>query len=100
MLCVVDNNETELQRYLRIPLVPHSTKEGKFNVVRFWAIHGGEFPTLKKAAKDYLATPATSSTVERMFNGGQDQIGIRRYRSSSKSLRELMGVRESVKNKR
>ena len=94
---IADANETDLKRYIRTPLISHNNREGKFKVVAYWGTHGDEFPSLKRAAKDYLATPATTSSVERMFNSGRDQIGIRRYRLSAECLRELMVMQESAK---
>jgi hypothetical protein len=39
---------------------------------------------------NYLALPTSSACVERLFNRGRDQIGIRRYRLSGDTLEHLM----------
>jgi hAT family C-terminal dimerisation region len=41
-------------------------------------------------AKDYLSIPGTSVTVERVFSGGRDILGIRRYSLGPETFRTLM----------
>jgi hypothetical protein len=44
-------------------------------------------------AKDYLAIPATSAPVERIFSGGTDLIEQRRCSLKGKTIQECMCLR-------
>jgi len=41
-------------------------------------------------ARDYLAIPGASVSVERIFNGGRDVLGIRRWSLGAGTFRVLM----------
>ena len=40
-------------------------------------------------AKDYVAIPGASVAVERIFSGGRDTLGIRRFRLGPTTIRVL-----------
>ena len=42
----------------------------KTNVIEWWRRHRSVFPNLSKMARQYLAMPATSAGVERLFSAG------------------------------
>jgi hypothetical protein len=54
----------ELERYFAMPSVPFNT-----DVLAWWKAHGNSFPAnLEKMARQFLAHPATSASVERLFS--------------------------------
>jgi hypothetical protein len=52
----------------------HQFNEGKLdvkaNILMWWKVHAVRFPYLSRLARRYLAMPATSASVERLFSGG------------------------------
>jgi hAT family C-terminal dimerisation region len=56
--------EDELNAYMHVQQV--STK---VDPLLWWKQHQGEFPRLARMARQYLAVPATSASVERVFSG-------------------------------
>jgi hypothetical protein len=52
-----------------------------------------QYPLLSKMAKDFLAIPATSAPVERIFSGGTDLIEQRRCSLKGKTIQECMCLR-------
>lgn len=48
------------------------------DILEWWKYHAGEYPTLARIARDYLAIPATSVPCERVFSGGADLITKKR----------------------
>lgn len=55
--------EEEFQSYLRVPAI-----DAEDNVLKWWQQHEGRFPRLAKMARQYLAVPASSASVERLFS--------------------------------
>ncbi|KAK9475625.1 hypothetical protein V1514DRAFT_320162 [Lipomyces japonicus] len=49
------------------------------------------------AARDYLAIPAAELSIERLFSGGRDLIGVRRYNLNGDTMRKLILLGESFK---
>jgi hypothetical protein len=45
---------------------------------------------MAKAARDYLAIPASEVAVERLFSAGRDLLGIRRHSMKADTMRMLM----------
>jgi len=71
----------ELTRYLNFEAPPMEIQEGEegkndeplahevlLNPLLWWKKHATEFPTIARMARDYLAIPATSVSVERVFS--------------------------------
>ena len=56
-------NEKEIERYLREPLVKQEE-----NCLQWWSRSAHNFPALSKFAKRYLCIPATSVPAERVFS--------------------------------
>ena len=65
--------ETELDIYLNTPIVHHKT-----DVLQWWRLHEQDFPHLARMARDFLAIPATSIPVERVFSSGKDIVRAKR----------------------
>ena len=53
-------------------------------------MHELQYPHLTKMAKDYLAIPASSVPVERIFSGDADLITQTRCRLSANTIRYCM----------
>lgn len=49
------------------------------NPLEWWATIGGRFPKLQRAAKDYMAVPATSAPAERAFSKGRQTVSEFRH---------------------
>ena len=48
-------------------------------VLKWWQANESQYPIMAKAAQDLLAVPGSEVDVERLFCGGRDLLGIRRY---------------------
>ena len=57
----------ELDSYLATPVASQET-----DVLQWWKARSRDYPHLASMARDYLAAPATSAPVERVFSGGTD----------------------------
>ena len=60
----------------------------------FWKVHAGEFPRLAQLAKIYLAIPASSGSVERLFSIAGAVQRARRARLQWKTIKNLLCYRE------
>ena len=59
----------ELDAYLGLPQAPHIDKSGEeCDILNWWKIHAHMFPNLSKMVRQYLAMPASSAGVERLFS--------------------------------
>jgi hypothetical protein len=58
-------------------------------VLEWWKVHKLEFPLMAQAARDHLAIPASEVDVERLFCGGRDLLGLRRYNLKGETMRIL-----------
>ena len=75
----------ELEEYLAVPLVVVDT-----DVLQWWKANAATHPCLAAMARDYLAIPATSAPVERVFSGGTDLVQPKRGSLSEDSIRACM----------
>ena len=55
----------ELEEYLATPDVTHIDD---FDLHKYWKVKESTWPALSKMAKQYLAAPASSAGVERVFS--------------------------------
>ena len=59
----------ELDAYIGLPQVNHVDRNGEeVDVLLWWKEHAHMFPNLSKMARQYLAMPASSAGVERLFS--------------------------------
>ena len=58
----------EVEAYLSMPQVSHVSKGVEFNLLDWWKKHAHMFPNLSRMARQFLALPACSSGVERLFS--------------------------------
>ncbi|CAB4437317.1 unnamed protein product [Rhizophagus irregularis] len=54
----------ELEAYLNEPPANFD-----MDILAFWKVHENKFPNLSKVARDFLAIPGTSVSVEQVFSG-------------------------------
>lgn len=59
----------------------------------FWRLHAKKLPLLARVARKYLAIPASSAAVERMFSYTGNRVGKNFTRMSDEMLLNLMLVR-------
>jgi len=67
----VVQRESELQRYLKSPLMVLWGKiaNNEFDVLAWWKANQGEYPILSRIAVDLYSIPSMSAEVERVFSG-------------------------------
>jgi hypothetical protein len=94
------DKRSDIERYLEDPCIkPRS--DTKFDLMEWWRDVGSrEYPSLAQVARLFLGIPSASSCVERLFNTGRDQIGVRRHRLSTESMEALMIVQHTLHRKR
>ena len=52
---------------------------------------------MAKVAQYHLAIPAIEVDIERLFNGGRDVLGIRRFSMKGKTLGPLIRPKDAVR---
>jgi hypothetical protein len=67
--------------------------------LNWWAASEFLFPLIAKVARDILAVPASEVDVERLFCGGRDLLGIRRYALSGETMRILTLLKAFVERR-
>ena len=89
-LGVIDRNgpDSEVNNYLSSPCLPEDS-----DALEFWKTNETTFPTLAKIASIYLALPASSSTVERIFSIAGKIFRPERCSLSDKLFKDLMFIR-------
>jgi len=76
----------ELEAYLRAPPVLKTECP-----LKWWREIGCKaYPNLAKAARDYLAVPATTCTSERAFSEGRQVVDFTRHQLSDKMIQANM----------
>ena len=58
-------------------------------VLKWYLTNAFQSPQIAKAARALLTVPSTEVDVERLFCGGRDLLGIRRYRLTGQTMRIL-----------
>ena len=80
---------SDLDAYLTSGIV--TGQSGSMNwVLTWWRDHQVEYKNMASVARAVLAIPCGSVSVERLFNGGKDMIGLRRYSLRGETFRILM----------
>jgi hypothetical protein len=60
----------------------------------WWKAHEKVFPTLSRMAKDYLAIPASSTSVERLFSSSGSVCTNERGRLNETSIQALTSLKQ------
>jgi hypothetical protein len=58
-------------------------------VLKWWKANAFQYPLMATAARDLLAVPGSEVDVERLFCGGRDLLGIRRFGLKGETMRIL-----------
>lgn len=82
--------KTEVSSYLSAPLLDR-TKDP----LAYWTSNEAQYPHLARLAAKYLAVPASSAPVERLFSIGGMTFRPDRCRLSDKVFQELMFIRSN-----
>lgn len=81
----------DVESYYISPVINTHVKTNDFNwILVWWRENQTAYPRMAKVARDYLAIPASSVSIERLFNVGRDVIGIRRHSMNSNTFRMLL----------
>ena len=73
----------EVDTYLALPQMSWVTTDGE-DILAWWKKHSGMFPNLSKMARQFLALPASTGRVERLFSAAG-----RMHDSFRKSTKEV-----------
>lgn len=102
----VTDVQSDIERYLTDkPFVPKQRSSEAhvkpFNIMDWWRdIGSAEYPKLAKVVRQFLSVPSSSACVERIFNAGKDQYGLRRHRLAATRLQKLMVLQRSQRDMR
>ena len=58
-------------------------------MLKWWDANAFYYPLMAAAARALLAIPGSEVDVERLFSGGRDLLGIRRYALRGETMRVL-----------
>ncbi len=83
----VDTKEAEV--YLSLPQLDNNTLRDE-DVLDWWKIHQTMFPNLSRMARQFLALPASSAGVERLFSRSGEMHGDKRKRLKEETLQSLL----------
>ena len=87
----------ELDAYLVLPQAHHVTKSGEdFSILSWWKEHSHMFPNLSKMARQYLALPASSAGVERLFSAAGRMNSSFRKSTTEESLEVQLVVYQNT----
>jgi hypothetical protein len=68
-------------------------------VLNWWRANATQFPMMAKAAHALLAVPGSEVDIERLFYGGRDLLGIRRYSLKGETMRILTTLKAHFERK-
>ena len=83
----------EVHTYLSLPQSPHSSPSGvEFDLLEWWKTHAHMFPNLSRMARQYLALPASSAGVERLFSAAGRMHDAFRKNTKESTLEQQLTV--------
>jgi hypothetical protein len=68
----------------------------KANILMWWKKHAVRFPYLSRLARRYLAMPATSASVERLFSLAGQVVTAKRARLDPTTVTLLVFLHEAI----
>ena len=87
----------ELDAYLGMPQVAHVDKSGEVcDILDWWKTHAHMFPNLSKMSRQYLALPASSAGVERLFSAAGRMHSSFRKNSTESSIEMQLVVYQNA----
>ncbi len=87
-------NAKEAELYISMPQVDFSALRDD-EVLEWWKSHQSMFPYLSRMARQFLALPASSAGVERLFSRSGETHGDKRKRLKEETLASLMYVNKN-----
>ena len=87
-----ESQETEISKFMK-----EDPAEDNQSVLQYWSARSTKYPILSKLAKKFLAIPASSSGVERIFSIAGSLARARRARLQPKTLENVIFLRQSRK---
>jgi len=88
---LVEADTKEAEVYLSLPQMDLSALRDE-DVLDWWKIYQTKFPNLSKMARQFLALPASSARVERLFSRSGEMHGDKRKRLKKETLQSLLFV--------
>lgn len=85
----LDSAKSEIEQYLSEPLSPPTTCP-----IKFWEGNSSRFKTIAMIARKYLAIPATSAEVERIFSISGWLARSRRSSITPDNVARLLMIRD------
>ena len=82
----------EVDVYLALPEV----KDKQFDLLAWWKLHAHMFPNLAKMARQFLALPATSAGIERLFSAAGIIHGDTRKSTKEEKIEDLLFVKQNI----
>lgn len=85
----------DIEKYFNSPL--EKISDGDLTeheqLLMWWKNHEQDYPRMAKAARDFLAVPASSVPCERLFSQGRDVLSLRRQSLAPEIIREIMTLK-------
>ncbi|EED20863.1 conserved hypothetical protein [Talaromyces stipitatus ATCC 10500] len=75
-------SKSDIDQYFDTPTIStgFDPNQSQTEFIRnWWKANKLKFPCMAKVAQDHLTIPAAEVDIERLFNGGRDILGIRRF---------------------
>jgi hypothetical protein len=92
--------ESDIDKYFDTPTISTgfdiSQSQSEF-IRNWWKANMLEYSCMAKVAQDHLAIPAAEVDIERLFNGGRDVLGIRRFSMKGKTLGTLLRLKDAAR---
>ena len=85
----IDPRKEEVEKYLSLPQVDQSRD---FDLLAWWKLHHHMFPHLANMARQYLACPASSAGVERLFSEAGDTHSAKRKNLKEETMMQLLFI--------
>lgn len=85
-----DPRREEVMKYLALPQVQ---ADEDFDLLEWWRAHESFFPNLAKMARQFLALPASSAGVERLFSAAGEMHDKKRKRTSEMTLSHMLNIK-------
>jgi len=85
------NTDREYMEYLRENLLEPSACP-----LKWWNTIGGKFPTLRLMARDYLGTPSSQASSERLFSDAENTVTDSRCNLDREHVEELCFLHDNL----
>lgn len=83
----------EVEKYMALPQVKGDMD---FDVLLWWKLHGSMFPNLARMARQFLASPASSAGVERLFSEATDMHGDKRKSLKEETFMQMLFISKNI----